>query len=193
MVEGYVDQDARHVRTKFSKTFRTYLMPVSDLAMGITKQWHAELSSDPTRGPHDALFPATVTTLDELGAFTSQGLSNRGWATSSPIREIFRVAFTSAGLPYFNPHSLRDMLVRHVIAMDLPAETLKSLSQNLGHQSLLTTLTSYGSVPTQRQGELIKQGFQGQSRNSNVVDANLVAAVVRALQESQDLKRLRIA
>lgn len=190
IAEGYVDQDARHVRTKFSKSFRTYLMPVSDLAMGVAKQWHSELSADPTRGPDDALFPATATTLGQLGEFTSQGLSSQGWATSGPIRDIFRLAFTAAGLPYFNPHSFRDMLVRHIMALDLPAETLKSLSQNLGHQSLLTTLTSYGSVPTHRQGELIRQGFFKQGSSSDGPDPKLVAAVVLALQEAQDLSRL---
>lgn len=193
IADGYVDQDARHVQTKFSKTFRTYFMPVSEIAMGIARQWYTELSSDPTRGPGDVLFPATATNLGELGSFAAHGLSKQGWVTSNPIRDIFRAAFTSAGLPYFNPHSLRDMLVRHVMALDLPTETLKSLSQNLGHQSLLTTLTSYGSVPTHRQGELIKQGLHPLARKSNVADADLVAVVVQALQESRDLDRLRNA
>ena len=44
--ESFVDQDARHVKTKFSKTFRTFLMPVSDLAMSIAKDWHAEMTAD---------------------------------------------------------------------------------------------------------------------------------------------------
>jgi integrase len=190
IADGYVDQDARHVRTKFSKTFRTYLMPVSDLAMGIAKQWHAELSADPTRGPDDVLFPATMTAVGDQGMFAPHGLSIHGWSTSGPIREIFRLAFTSAGLPYFNPHSLRDMLVRHIMALDLPAETLKSLSQNLGHQSLLTTLTSYGSVPAHRQGELIKQGLKRRQSMPGVADPNLVATLVQALQESKDLSSL---
>ena len=184
--ESYVDQDARHVRTKFAKTFRTFLMPVSDLAMAIAKEWHAELISDPTRGPSDPLFPSTEIVLDREGEFTSNGLARNGWSSSGPIRDIFRAAFTSAGLPYFNPHSIRDLLVRHIMTLDLPLETLKSWSQNLGHQGLLTTLTSYGSVPTYRQGELIKQGLQKQRATSNLPDPDYVAAVVQAIQKRSD-------
>ena len=54
--EGWVDQDARHVKTKFSKTFRTILMPVSPIAMKIALEWHAEMTADARRGPHGPLF-----------------------------------------------------------------------------------------------------------------------------------------
>jgi integrase len=182
--DAYVEQDARHVRTKFSKTFRTFFMPVSDLALSIATDWHAELSADPRRGPQDPLLPATELTLSEGNCFAVGGLASSGWSTSGPIREIFRGAFSAARLPYFNPHSIRDMLVRHIVTLDLPLETLKSWSQNLGHQGLLTTLTSYGSVPTHRQGELIKEGLPKQRRPASV-DPKLVAAVVQAMEASR--------
>ena len=66
-------------------------------------------------------------------------------------------AFNAAGLPYFNPHSIRHMLVRHIMSLELPLQMLKSWSQNLGHEGLLTTLTSYGHVPFDRQAALIRQ------------------------------------
>jgi integrase len=184
--ERYVDQDARHVQTKFRKTFRTFLMPVSERAISIAIDWHAELSGDPRRGPQDPLFPATELSLNEEGAFAPGGLASHGWTTSNPIREIFEAAFSAAGLPYFNPHSIRDMLVRYVVSLNLPTETLKCWSQNLGHESLLTTLTSYGAVPTHRQGELIRQGLsKAQSSWTEAPDPKVVAAVVQALQQSQ--------
>jgi integrase len=184
MNESFVDQDARHVRTKFSKSFRTFLMPVSDLAMAVAKDWHTELSADPSRGPDDALFPATAMTLGQDGGFTSHGLALKGWSTTDPVRDIFRRAFTAAGLSYFNPHSIRDMLVRHIMTLDLPLETLKSWSQNLGHEGLLTTITSYGSVPTHRQGELIKQGLPKPRCADRVTpDPKFVAAVIQMIQE----------
>jgi hypothetical protein len=182
--ESFVDQDARHVKTKFSKSFRTFLMPVSDLAMSIAKDWHVELSSDRSRGPDDPLFPATAITLAQDGGFTSDGLALEGWSTTGPIRDIFRAAFTRAGLSYFNPHSIRDMLVRHIMMLDLPLETLKSWSQNLGHEGLLTTITSYGTVPTHRQGELIKQSLpEGRCADRVTPDPKLVAAVIQMIQE----------
>jgi integrase len=183
--ESFVDQDARHVKTKFSKTFRTFLMPVSDLAMSIAKDWHEEMSADPTRGPQDPLFPATAMGLSVDGIFKPDGLARNAWSTTGPIREIFQAAFDSAALPYFNPHSIRDMLVRHIMALDLPLETLKSWSQNLGHQGLLTTLTSYGSVPTHRQGELIRKGLpKPGGRAADLPDPQLVAAIAKVLQET---------
>lgn len=155
-VEGYVEQDARLVRTKFAKTFRTWFMPVSEKALDIVRNWHGELSADASRGPDDPLFPATALALDETGSFTPAGLARQGWSTTEPIREIFRRAFAAAGLPYFNPHSFRDMLVRHAMTLDLSPEAMKAWSQNLGHADVLTTFTSYGQVPTHRQGELIR-------------------------------------
>jgi len=183
LAEGFVEQDARHVQTKFSKTFRTFLMPISELAMSIVRDWHVELSADPLRSPQDPIFPATEMAVGEEGAFAPKGLAIRAWASTSPIREIFKDAFEATGLPYFNPHSIRDMLVRHMMALDLPIETLKAWSQNLGHEGLLTTLTSYGAVPTHRQGELIRQGVSGR-RNPLSADAAIItAAVIEALEQ----------
>jgi integrase len=182
--EGWVDQDARHVKTKFSKTFRTILMPVSQIAMRIALEWHAEMTADPRRGPHHPLFPATEVTVGEAGAFAPTGLASRGWSGSGPVREAFRSVFQAAGLPYFNPHSIRHMLVRHIMTLDLPLETLKSWSQNLGHQGLLTTLTSYGQVPLDRQAALIRQGLPTQSgADARNVDPRLIADVIRALRQ----------
>ena len=48
------------------------------------------------------------------------------------------------------------MLVRHAMTQNLTPETMKACSQNLGHANVMTTLTSYGQVPTHRQGELIR-------------------------------------
>lgn len=156
VVEGYVEQDAREVRTKFGKSFRTYFMPVSNEALAVVRDWHMELTASGTRGAADPFFPATDMGLDETGGFAPKGLSLHGWRTSAPARAIFRRAFAAAGLPYFNPHRLRDMLVRHALSLDLSPEGLKAWSQNLGHADVLTTLTSYGPVPTRRQGELIR-------------------------------------
>ncbi len=187
MDDGFVDQDARHVRTKFSKTFRTFLMPVSDLAMSIARDWHEEMSDDVSRGPQDPLFPATEMGLSADSIFAPQGLGREAWTTSGPIREIFKAAFASAGLPYFNPHSFRDMLVRHIMTLDLPVETLKAWSQNLGHQGLLTTLTSYGAVATPRQAELIKKGLpKVGAPKRKLPDAEVIAAaVIDAINRSE--------
>jgi integrase len=153
---GYVDHDARHVQSKFAKTFRTHFMPVSDRASAIVRDWHAELSADVARGQDDPLFPATAVAPDDQGSFVATGLLQSGWSGTGPVRDVFRRAFGLAGLAYFNPHSFRDMLVRHAMTLDLTPEAMKAWSQNLGHADVLTTFTSYGQVPLHRQGELIR-------------------------------------
>ena len=172
--QGFVDQDARHVRTKFAKTFRTWFMPVSGRALEIVRDWHDELSGESARGPADPLFPATAIALDEAGAFAPVGLTRVGWSGSGPVRDAFKRGFALAGLPYFNPHSFRDMLVRHAMMLDLTPEAMKAWSQNLGHAEVMTTLTSYGSVPTHRQGELIRSLSTGQQ---SVVHQEQLAAL----------------
>jgi hypothetical protein len=62
-------------------------------------------------------------------------------------------AFFNAGLPYFNPHSFRATLVQLGEEVCKSPEEFKAWSQNLGHEKVLTTFTSYGTVACQRQGE----------------------------------------
>jgi integrase len=181
MAGGYVDQDARTVRTKFAKTFRTYFMPVSDRALTIVADWHAELSADLTRGPDSALFPSTIVAPDPGGNFAPTGLHRHGWNTSGPVREIFRRAFALATLPYFNPHSFRDMLVRYAMTLDVSPEAMKAWSQNLGHADVLTTFTSYGAVPGHRQGELISSSLCGSLKPLRPGTDRVIAALEAAL------------
>ena len=71
--EGYVEQDARTVQTKFAKTFRTYFLPVGDEALTIFSEWHRELERDHLWGSADPLFPATEIELGSEGGFSALG------------------------------------------------------------------------------------------------------------------------
>ena len=124
------------------------------------REWHGELSADVTRGPNDPLFPATAMTLNESGAFTPAGLARDGWSGTGPVRAGFQRGFQLAGIKSYNPHSFRDMLVHHAMALNLGPEAMKAWSQNLGHADVLTTFYSYGQVSTQKQGELIRAGMK---------------------------------
>ena len=78
------------------------------------------------------------------------------WANAEPVRKIFRKAFEGAGLPYFNPHSFRDTLAQLGKKLCQSPEEFEAWSKNLGHEHMLTTFRSYGSIDPHRQGELIK-------------------------------------
>lgn len=178
---GFVEQDARTVATKFAKSFRTVFMPVCDGAIDIVTEWIAELREQHLWGPDDPLFPATAMGLDEAGGFQPQGLARHGWASSGPIRDLFRRAFEGACLPYYNPHSFRDMLVRHAMSLDLTPEEMKAWSQNLGHSEVLTTFTSYGNVPAYRQAELIRSRAD-HTFEPEIDDNALLEALARRLK-----------
>jgi integrase len=156
LVAGYVYQDARDVRTKFSKTFNTYFFPVGDEAFRIVEAWVSYLREEKFWGNDDPLFPATRIALGATRQFEVSGLDRAHWSSASPVRSIFRDAFVRASLPYFNPHSFRNTLVR--LGQDLckSPEEFKAWSQNLGHEKVLTTFMSYGAVACDRQGEILR-------------------------------------
>jgi integrase len=156
LVAGSVDQDARDVNTKFSKTFTTFFFPVGEWILQIVEDWVSHLRQNKLWGIDDPLFPATQTVVGAAHQFEAAGLKREHWRSSAPIRAIFRDAFTKAGLPYFNPHSLRSTLVRLGETVCQTPEQFKAWSQNLGHEGVLTTFYSYGAVGNRRQGEIIR-------------------------------------
>ena len=157
LIEESVFQDAREVKTKFSKTFTTYFFPVGDLPLSIIKTWIDYLTKELLFSPDDPLFPKTKIENNKNRKFEATGLLREQWLTASPIREIFKQAFQNSDLPYYNPHSFRNTLVRLGMNLCQNAEQFKTWSQNLGHEGVLTTLYSYGEVPDYRQAELMKK------------------------------------
>ena len=154
--EGRIYQDAREVNTKFSKSFETFFFPVGDEVQQIVIDWVNHLQSELLWGNDDPLFPKTEMTTDKDQQFKATGLLREHWSNATPIRKIFRKAFTNADLPYFNPHSFRNTLSRLGQKTCTTAESFKAWSQNLGHANVLTTFTSYGEVQVERQGEIIR-------------------------------------
>jgi integrase len=132
LISGSIIQDAREVETKFSKTFTTYFFPVGKDVRAIVSEWVSYLRDKMLWGNDDPLFPATRIGLDANRQFEAVGLAREHWSTASPIRAIFREAFTSADLPYFNPHSFRNTLVQFGQAVCKTPEEFKAWSQNLG-------------------------------------------------------------
>lgn len=153
--ERRVRQDPREVRTKFAKTIITTFFPVDDLARQIVEAWIEYLRFALQFGPDYPLFPATRITLGSSGLFETSGFDRKHWSNASPIRAVFRNAFTTAGLPYFNPHSVRKTLVQ-LGQRICRSEEYKAWSQNLGHEGVMTTFTSYGSISQTRQAEIIR-------------------------------------
>jgi len=177
-VEQSLHQDAREVKTKFSKTFSTFFFPVGEEVRAIVTDWVSYLRDEKLWGNDDPLFPATRVALGPDRQFAAAGLSREHWSNATPIRTIFRETFASGGLPYFNPHSFRNTLVRLGQEVCKTPEQFKAWSQNLGHEKVLTTFLSYGEVACQRQGEIILDLAKPQRPMRTDADADEIAEAV---------------
>ncbi len=181
LIAGSVNQDAREVKTKFSKTFDTYFFPVGDEISEIVAGWVSYLREVKLWGNDDPLFPATRIEVGASRQFEAAGLSRDHWSNATPIRSIFRDAFERAGLPYFNPHSFRNTLVQLGQEVCKTPEQFKAWSQNLGHEKVLTTFLSYGAVECRRQGEIIR-GLAGLPQPRQPGADEIAEAVFRKLR-----------
>ena len=150
-------QDPREVETKFGNSITTTFFPVGGEALDYLSDWIGELKAVHLWGLDDPLFPATEMRRSETGGFHPVGLKRAHWSNADPVRRIFKSAFESTGLPCFNPHSFRKTLTRLGLQRCRSPEQMKAWSQNLGHEQMLTTFTSYGQIDGHRQAEIIRR------------------------------------
>jgi integrase/recombinase XerD len=176
-------QDAREVNTKFSKTFTTYFFPVGELPLNIIKTWINYLTKELLFSSDDPLFPKTKIENSTNRKFEPTGLLREHWQTANPIREIFKQAFESANLPYYNPHSFRNTLVMLGENLCQTPEQFKAWSQNLGHEGVLTTFYSYGDVADYRQAELIKKLNKLEKMQEINIEAFIEAKVMKMMHK----------
>lgn len=182
LLSRMLSQDAREVRTKFSKTFYTFFFPVGEEIYRIVAEWIAFLREDKLWGNDDPLFPSTLIKVGPTRQFEVSGLARTHWRSASPIRVIFREAFAQAGLPYFNPHSFRNTLVQLGQRLCESPEQFKAWSQNLGHEKTLTTFLSYGEVGHQRQREIMQDFTKPRPCSHAAVEEIAEAVLKRVLQ-----------
>lgn len=155
LVDGSVFQDAREVKTKNSKSFTTYFMPVDPIYTDCFFAWVEHLRSTLLFGPDDPLFPPPEMGVVD-GQFAIVGLKREIYQNANALRTIVKQAFENAGLPAFAPHSFRKTLTKWADTHYPTREAFKAFSQNIGHESVVTTVSVYCPVTTERQGELIK-------------------------------------
>ncbi|RKX17454.1 MAG: site-specific integrase [Candidatus Zixiibacteriota bacterium] len=152
-----VNQDPRlGVHTKGGKVITTLILRFDEELVEILKEWINYLIKKLKFGPSDPLFPKTqVSQADEGYSFEANGISQGFWSNSNSIRNILKLRTTNAGLPYFNPHSFRHAACQLALKLCRTPEELKALSQNFGHESVTTTLKSYGTLDDSRVSDVI--------------------------------------
>ena len=156
MIDGCVYQDAREVRTKNSKSITTYFLPVDDGYLECFTAWVSYLRTDKLFGPDDPLFPPLKLT-PVSGALKVTGFQREIYKNANSIRQAIKEAFTRADLHPFTPHAFRKTLVKWADAAYPTREAFKAFSQNIGHTSVITTVSAYCPVSVERQAELIKK------------------------------------
>ena len=154
--DGFLEQDPNEIDTKFSKGIISYFFPVGDIFRNVFLDWVNYLKEEKHFGYDMPLFPKAKLELDEYDQFKRESLDIVPLQSTTPIRDIFKRAFETAGIPYYNPHSIRDTLIRLGYKVCKTPEHFKSWSQNIGHDHMLTTFTSYGRIDPHKQGEIIK-------------------------------------
>jgi integrase/recombinase XerD len=150
-----VRQEPDRVATKFSKNINTYFFNLGDDLIEIVANWIDELRTVHLFAPNDPVFPKTKVRQGQDKGFQASGIEALHWRDASPVRAIFRQAFEVAGLAYFPPHSFRHTLGHLMQTVCRTPEQIKAWSQNLGHENIATTLTSYGKIDPHRQGDVI--------------------------------------
>jgi integrase len=103
--------------------------------------------------------------IEQAKAFKRDLTEQRGSRSAEPLSKATLYATLTAlkrffialvGLPYFNPHSFRKTLALLGGRICKTPEEYKAWSQNLGHDHVLTTFSSYGDVSSYRQAEIIR-------------------------------------
>lgn len=181
--ERSVFHDAREVRSKNAKTFVSIFFPVSDRIEAIVADWIAELVAL-GYGPDDPLFPSTAVRQGQDKAFAAVGLTRDHWQDASAVRRIFRRAFEGAGLPYYQPHSLRRTLTIEGERRCRTPEQWKAYSQNFGHSSPMTTFIGYGEVPQHRQAEILSDLAAAKNEDHRPLDAETIRRVLDHLKKT---------
>ena len=179
-----VFQDAKDVRTKRGKTMLTDFFPVGDDIEAIVRDWITYLKTSKLFGPNDPAFPPSEMGLDANALFSVTGFRRTHWKNADPIRKAFREAFEGASLPYFHPHSIRHTLAVLGERICKTPEEFKAWSQNLGHDQVMTTFSSYGAVSANRQSEIFTgiQAVKSTGNDSTEPDKETVATVLAFLQ-----------
>ncbi|MFN3859648.1 MAG: tyrosine-type recombinase/integrase [Caulobacter sp.] len=186
LAKGQVNQDAREVHTKRAKTIQTFFFPVGDRPRDIVADWIAELRAV-LFGPDDPLFPTTRLDLNAEGRFAPAGVSREAWTTTAPARDVFRKAFAAAGLETFGPHSLRRTLMRLAYDLNLGPRELKAWSQNLGHEGVLTSFTSYGALGLDEQARVMAALEEAPVNDTGPEDTEImreIAALARRIRRA---------
>lgn len=179
-VRKTVWQNPRHVRTKGRKGILTgFMARAMPFAEEVVLDWLKHANEVLGLKPNDPLFPKTlVASNPKKMAFEVRGLSNEHWAGAQPVRDIFKTAFHSVDLPYFNPHLVRNTICKWALRNCTQRE-YKALSQNIGHEDAMTTYNSYSNLTEDEQLEAVANIGEANPDLQGIPTEEILAEIAR--------------
>ena len=136
----FVYVSPKDMGVKFAKTRHAHFLPLPKEITDNVITWRDYLLSIGFTA-NDPLFPKIDNRFGKDN-FLEKSVSRVGIKSNTTIRDIFKKAFTAIGLEYLRPHSFRHTWAR--FAETQSPEFLNTVRQCLGHDSIDTTLSSYG-------------------------------------------------
>ncbi len=179
-VKKVIWQNPRHVRTKYGKGIVTRILGnIMPFAEDIFLEWVKYIKEDLKFKANDPLFPKTlVETCSENMTFKANGLSRQHWANAQPVRDIFKNAFEITGLPYYNPHLLRNTICKWGLK-NLSQYEFKALSQNMGHENAMVSYNSYAKLSEDEQIEALSNIGAAHPDLKNVPTGEILKEIAR--------------
>lgn len=132
----------KNMQVKLAKTRHVNFLPLPQDIIDNVIEWRERLLSLGFK-ESDSLFPRIDDRFAENNLL-EQSVHYDCIKSETTIRQIFKKAFEAAGYDYIKPHNFRKTLVRFAETQS-PA-FLNAVRQNLGHESIDTTLSSYGQL-----------------------------------------------
>lgn len=150
-------QDPKEVETKFSKEIYTFFFPVDFRIKQIFIDYYNFLTKEKGFTSNDPLFPKLESVVSNEGLPLPPVMTKEHYRSITSIRQVFKEDFIKAGVPYHSPHTFRHTLVVYGEEICKSPEEFKAWSQNLGHEHVSTTFTSYGKLEVYKQGIVMKR------------------------------------
>jgi integrase/recombinase XerD len=144
------------VRTKLGKSFVSWLFRFDDHLIANVVEWSQFLEEKKLFSSEAPLFPRSKVTqqINSL-SFTASEVEPVYWKGTGPIRSILKSRSMEAGLKYYHPHTFRHLAVHLATKECTTAEELKAISQNFGHEHVMTTMANYGRLRDDQVAEIV--------------------------------------
>lgn len=147
-LKNIIEEDGRYfvyvspkdMGVKFAKTRHAHFMPLPQDITDNLISWRDHLLSLGFT-LNDPLFPKIDNRFGKSNLL-EKTIIREGIKSDTTIREIFKKTFIATGYEYIRPHSFRHTWARYAETQS-PA-FLNTVRQCLGHDSIDTTLNSYG-------------------------------------------------